>query len=135
LFFHLGSPVRSERFISRSQLNANNDSVISLDKIANSSSSISGSGSTKKNFKFYYNKCLKRIAHSINIIQALMMRLIFSLHSLISIGYVYLVKQDEWYLVNVIGVIFLFIELFVTVFKRKGKEPRWFIPKKDFFVN
>ena len=55
-----------------------------------------------------------------------MMRIIFSLHSLISIGYVYLVKQDEWYLVNVVGVIFLYIELFVTVFKRKGKEPRWF---------
>ena len=80
----------------------------------------------KDNFKLYYQLCIRGISHSINIIQALMMRIIFSLHSLIAIGYVYLVKQDEWYLVNIIGVVFLYIELFVTIFKRKGKEPGWY---------
>jgi len=84
-------------------------------------------------FKYYFNTCIKGISHSINIIQALLMRLIFSLHSLIAIGYVYLVKQDEWYLVNIIGVVFLFIELFVTIIQRKGKEPNsWFFP--CFFI-
>jgi hypothetical protein len=53
------------------------------------------------------------------------MRLVFSLHSLIAIVYVYLVREDEWYFVNVIGVVFMLIELFITVIKRKGKEPRW----------
>lgn len=81
--------------------------------------------------KLCYQRCIIGISHSINIIQALMMRIIFSLHSLIAIAYVYLVKQDEWYLLNLIGVIFLYIELFVTIFKRKGKEPDgWYLNLK-----
>ena len=79
----------------------------------------------REQFQVCYEKFLRGINHSINIIKAVTMRLIFSLHSFIAILYVYSVKEDEWYLVNVIGVVFLFIELFITIIKRKGKEPRW----------
>jgi hypothetical protein len=90
-------------------------------------------GSTKRNvprtrkeeFLFYYNKLMRGISHSINIIKAVIMRIVFSLHSLVAIMFVYMIKQDEWYLVNIIGVIFLCMEVFVTVIKRKGREPRW----------
>lgn len=68
---------------------------------------------------------IKGLSHSINIIKATTMRLVFSLHSVIAIFYVYLVRQDEWYFLNLIGVVFLLIELFITIIKRKGKEPRW----------
>ena len=80
----------------------------------------------KEELQVYYQKCLRGISHSINIIKAVLMRLVFSLHSLFAISYVYLVRRDEWYLVNFIGVVFLLIELFVTIIKRKGKEPRWY---------
>ncbi len=79
----------------------------------------------KEKFHLWYQKLLKAINHSIILIQAVMLRILFSLHSLIAIFYVFLVKQEEWYLVNVVGVVFLGIELFVTIIKRKGKEPRW----------
>jgi len=79
----------------------------------------------KEEFHYYYNKCMRTISHSINIIKAVTMRLVFSLHSLIAIVYVYLVREDEWYFVNVIGVVFMLIEVLITVIKRKGKEPRW----------
>jgi hypothetical protein len=83
--------------------------------------------SRKEEFRMYYQKFLRGVAHSINIIKAVMMRLIFSLHSLIAIVYVYIVRQDEWYFVNIVGVVFLLIELFITIIKRKGKEPRWYV--------
>lgn len=98
-------------------------------RINPSSSSISitkvHSKSRKEQFEFYYDKCMRGLSHSINIIKALIMRLIFSLHSLIAIIYVYLVKQDEWYFLNLCGVVFLLIELFITIIRRKGREPRW----------
>lgn len=79
----------------------------------------------KEQFQFYLDKCMRGLSHSINIIKAVIMRLVFSLHSLIAIIYVYLVKQDEWYFLNFCGVVFLLIELFITIIRRKGREPRW----------
>ncbi len=81
--------------------------------------------SENQNFDTFYERFLVTLNHSLNIIQASMMRLIFSLHSLIAISYVFLVKQDEWYFVNIVGVVFLIIELLVTIIKRRGQEPRW----------
>ena len=78
----------------------------------------------KEKMQAYYNMCMRTIIHSINIINAVFMRLMFSLVALIAIVFVYLIKQDEWYFVNVIGVIFIFIELFITIVKRRGKEPQ-----------
>ena len=53
------------------------------------------------------------------------LRLIFSLHSFIAICVVYAANNELWCLVNVVGVVFLLIDLFVTISRRKGKEPRW----------
>jgi membrane-associated HD superfamily phosphohydrolase len=47
------------------------------------------------------------------------------LHSLIAVCVVYAVNNELWSFVNVVGVVFLIIDLFVTVSRRKGKEPRW----------
>ena len=95
--------------------------------------SASNTTSKKQNLKTYYETLLITLNHSLNIIKASMMRLIFSLHSLIAIFYVYFVKQDEWYFVNVVGVVFLIIELLVTIIKRRGQEPRWLVSLVVFF--
>jgi hypothetical protein len=95
-----------------------------------------GGGAGKRNrreeIEHYYNKCLVAVSHSFNIIKAIMMRTVFSLHSLIAIIYVFFVKKDEWYFLNILGVVFMMIEMFVTIVKRKGREPRWFFP--CFFI-
>jgi hypothetical protein len=52
---------------------------------------------SKEEARIFYQTLLKTITDSINIIKAVTMRLIFSLHSLIAISYVYIVKRDEWY--------------------------------------
>jgi hypothetical protein len=96
---------------------------------SSSRSSLSSHDSMKRSrqeeFHIFYRKCMKTIFTSINIIKAVMMRLIFSLHSFIAIVFVYYVKEDEWYLLNLVGVVFLQMELFITIIRRKGREPRW----------
>lgn len=111
----------------------------SVDLMYNSSVKLSSDSlpqvvTRKEELRLWYQKLIKTINHSINIIQAVMLRILFSLHSLVAIFYVFLVKQDEWYLVNIIGVVFLGIELFITIVKRKGKEPRWFESFLLFFA-
>jgi hypothetical protein len=97
---------------------------------SSSRSSLTSPDSMKKSrqeeFHIFYRKCMKTIFTSINIIKAVMMRLIFSLHSFIAIVFVYYVKEDEWYLLNLVGVVFLQMELFITIIRRKGREPRWY---------
>jgi hypothetical protein len=82
--------------------------------------------SHREEIEYYYNKCMVTLSHSFNIIKAMMMRVVFSLHSFIAIVYVFFVKKDEWYFLNFLGVVFLMIEMFVTIVKRKGREPRWY---------
>ena len=81
----------------------------------------------KEELQQFYQKLLRMINDSINIIKAVVMRLVFSLHSIIAISYVYIVKRDEWYFVNVVGVVFLLIELFITIIKRRGHEPSGYL--------
>jgi hypothetical protein len=56
-------------------------------------------------------ECGRWICHSLDIVKAILMRLIFALHA---------TKGDYWYLLNMCGVNFLLIELIVTIVKRKG---------------
>jgi hypothetical protein len=81
----------------------------------------------KEELQQFYQKLQRMINDSINIIKAVVMRLMFSLHSIIAISYVYIVKRDEWYFVNVIGVVFMMIELFITIIKRRGQEPTGYL--------
>lgn len=80
---------------------------------------------TKEDISVGCKKCFKALTHSINIIKAVLMRLVFSLHSFIAIYIMYTINHELWCLVNIVGVVFLLIELFITIIKRKGKEPKW----------
>jgi hypothetical protein len=70
-------------------------------------------------------KCYRALQHSINIVQACIMRVLFSLHSFIAICLAYSINQELWSFVNVVGIVFMAIELFITIVRRKGKEPKW----------
>ncbi|CAF0981778.1 unnamed protein product [Adineta ricciae] len=73
-------------------------------------------------------ECGRWICHSFDILKAIIIRVIFALHATIAIVRTVITKGDYWYLLNMCGVNFLLIELIVTIFKRKGKEPKWFSP-------
>ncbi|CAF1147572.1 unnamed protein product [Rotaria magnacalcarata] len=73
-------------------------------------------------------QCGRWICHSIDILKATIMRVIFALHATIAIVRIVVTKGDYWYLLNMCGVNFLLIELIITIVKRKGKEPKWFSP-------
>jgi hypothetical protein len=64
--------------------------------------------------------CGRWICHSLDILKATTMRLIFALHATIAIIRIVITKGDYWYLLNMCGVNFLLIELVVTIIKRKG---------------
>jgi hypothetical protein len=86
----------------------------------------------KKEIKACCKTCMTALSHSVNIVKAFIMRLIFSIHSFIAIYIVYSINQELWCLVNVLGVVFLLIELFVTIIRRKGKEPKWYLLLSGF---
>ena len=125
-----GSPTRNQQLIKMNKKPQSGASSLNI-RTNLSSTNVSMQptphvNTRKEELQIYYDKCMRGLSHSINIIKALVMRFVFSLHSLVAIIYVYLVKQDEWYFFNFIGVVFLLIELFITIIRRKGREPRWY---------
>ncbi|CAF3736373.1 unnamed protein product [Rotaria sordida] len=72
--------------------------------------------------------CGRWICHSFDILKAIIIRVVFALHATIAITRIVISKGNYWYLLNMCGVNFLLIELFITVITRKGKEPKWFSP-------
>lgn len=68
-----------------------------------------------------FRACGRWIRHSLDILKATSMRLIFALHATIAIVRITVTQGDYWYLLNMCGVNFLLIELVVTIIKRKGR--------------
>ena len=66
------------------------------------------------------HECGRRICHSLDILKAILMRVIFALHATIAIIRIVITKGDYWYLLNMCGVNFLLIELIVIIIKRQG---------------
>lgn len=66
--------------------------------------------------------CGRWISHSLDILKASIIRLVFALHATIAIVRITITQGDYWYLMNMCGVNFLLIELIVTVVKRKGEK-------------
>jgi len=68
------------------------------------------------------------ILASIDLIRALAVRLVFILHILIAISMVSYIHNDMWYMVNIVGVVFLAIEwFFLALPYHGGKDPPWYI--------
>ncbi|XP_066297160.1 transmembrane protein 26-like isoform X2 [Branchiostoma lanceolatum] len=73
--------------------------------------------------------------HCINIIKALITRLLFAVHGLIAIWRVTNVYKASIYWVGLSGLAGLFIETCYTVGKRKGKEYKWWCPSFFFYLS
>ena len=56
------------------------------------------------------------ISTSFDLIRSILIRIIFGVHLLVAIGMVCYVREDSWYFVNSVGVVFIVIEWFVTAF-------------------
>ena len=65
-------------------------------------------------------ECGRWICHSLDILKAILMRVIFALHATIAIILIVTTEGNYWYLLNMCGVNFLLIELIVTIIKRQG---------------
>ncbi|XP_019637751.1 PREDICTED: transmembrane protein 26-like [Branchiostoma belcheri] len=73
--------------------------------------------------------------HCINIIKALITRLLFAVHGLIAIWRVTDVYKASIYWIGLSGLAGLFIETCYTVGKRKGKEYKWWCPSFFFYLS
>ena len=56
-------------------------------------------GQNSKDFEYYLKKIVNFFTTSLNIVIALSTRVVFSLHILVAIVYVYLIKQDTVYVI------------------------------------
>lgn len=93
------------------------------------------SNSTKPNKKKYrtlVDQIGSFILKFFDLIRSILIRLVFGIHALIAICIVCYVKQDTWYLVNSVGVVFLIIEWFIIAFRHGGKDLPMFSP--SFFI-
>lgn len=66
------------------------------------------------------------ITRSLDLIRAISIRVIFAIHSLVAISLVCFVRNDLWYFVNVVGIVFLGIEWFIIVTNNDGKDLQWY---------
>lgn len=60
------------------------------------------------------------IRRSLDVFKATLIRIVFALHATVAIIRIVITRGDYWYLLNMCGVNFLFIELVVTIVKRRG---------------
>lgn len=65
------------------------------------------------------------ISKSFDLIRSIFIRIVFGIHALVAISMVCYVKNELWYLVNSVGVVFLMIEWFVIAFRHGGQDLPW----------
>jgi hypothetical protein len=65
------------------------------------------------------------VSKSFDLIRSILIRVVFGIHALVAICMVCYVKNELWYFVNSVGVIFLIIEWFVIAFRHSGKDLPW----------
>jgi hypothetical protein len=74
------------------------------------------------------------ISKSFDLIRSIFIRIVFGIHALVAICMVCYVKNELWYLVNSVGVVFLMIEWFVIAFRHGGKDLPWFSPSFAIYI-
>lgn len=81
--------------------------------------------SVKKENKFV-NRALSFIITSFDLIRSVLIRILFSIHITIAVSMVSFLKNDLWYLVNLVGIIFIGIEWFFCALKNGGQDQPWY---------
>jgi hypothetical protein len=72
------------------------------------------------------------ITTSLDLVRSIAIRIIFCIHSLIAIILVCFVRNELWYFVNSVGIVFIILEFMTIALKNGGKDLFWFSP--SFFL-
>jgi hypothetical protein len=81
---------------------------------------------TVKKENTFVNRALSFIITSFDLIRSVLIRILFSIHITIAVSMVSFLKNDLWYLVNLVGVIFIGIEWFFCALKNGGQDQPWY---------
>ncbi len=76
----------------------------------------------KKNF---FDTAIAFISTSFDLIRSILIRVVFSIHLLVATCLVCFVRNDLWYLVNTVGIVFIVIEFFIIALQNGGKDLPW----------
>jgi hypothetical protein len=76
--------------------------------------------------KTYVKRLQSLVRTSIDLIRSLVTRIVFGVHNLIAIFMICYIRDELWYLLLSIGVVFLIMEWFLIAVKNKGKDSEWF---------
>ncbi|XP_041378152.1 transmembrane protein 26-like [Gigantopelta aegis] len=68
------------------------------------------------------------------IFRAVMVRLLFAVHGLLSIWRLYMVVQETWCLYLLVALGGILLEAIITIYKKRGKEWKWFCPSVFFYL-
>ena len=82
----------------------------------------------------YLNIIVNFLRTSFDLIRSIVIRLIFCIHLLVAVCLVCYVKNELWYLVNSVGVVFIIIEWFAITIRHKGKDLEWFSPSYFIYI-
>lgn len=83
----------------------------------------------------YLNIVVNFLQTSFDLIRSIIIRLVFCVHLLVAVGLVCYVKNELWYLVNSVGVVFIIIEWFAITLRHKGKDLAWFSPSYFIYIS
>jgi hypothetical protein len=62
---------------------------------------------------------------SFDLIRSVAIRIVFGVHALVAICMVCYVRNDLWYLVNSVGIVFIMVEWFFIAMPNGGKDLPW----------
>ena len=68
----------------------------------------------------FFDRFVSFILISFDLIRSILIRICFSIHIAVAVVFVALVKNDTWYLVNLVGIAFIAIEWFFCALKNGG---------------
>jgi hypothetical protein len=67
--------------------------------------------------KSFMDSLIKFISKSFDLIRSILIRVVFGTHLFVAICLVCFVRNELWYLVNMVGIIFIVIEWFAIAMK------------------
>lgn len=76
--------------------------------------------------KNLFNTIISFVSTSFDLIRSILIRIIFAIHALAAIGLVCFVRNDLWYMVNSVGIVFIMIEWVVIAMNNGGKDLPWY---------
>ena len=65
------------------------------------------------------------VSTSLDLIRSILIRIVFSMHIIVAVGMVSFIKNELWYLVNLVGIVFIVLEWVFVALKNGGQDSPW----------